>query len=138
MLFCSVRQARSTSLRERVNCTKHDTPLTDALQRQAFVSLPTAVLVTVTWFRMCLLHMLCQTAENEGVELGREAGVFPSLLPDYAPSGAGELLPSTPCQPGNEHAWTPTGNDGRGWELGNDRGRCYSCQNKWVVTRVKR
>lgn len=48
---------------------------------------------------MCFLHMLCQMAENEGVEFAGEAGVFPSLLPDNAPSGAGKLLPSTPCQP---------------------------------------
>ena len=36
--------------------------------------------------------MLCQMAENEGVALAGEAGVFPSLLPDNTPSGAGELL----------------------------------------------
>lgn len=39
---------------------------------------------------MCCLHMLCQVAENEGVELAGEAGVFPSLLPDNAPSGVGK------------------------------------------------
>lgn len=93
------------------------------------VSLPTAVLVTVTWFCMCVLHMLCQTAENEGVEFDGEAGVFPSLLPDNAPSGAGERLPSTPCQPGNKHTQRLTGKNGMGWELGNDRGRYYLCQN---------
>lgn len=47
--------------------------------------------------------MLCQMAENEGVEFSGEAGVFPSLLPDNAPSGAWELLPLTPCQSGNKH-----------------------------------
>lgn len=52
-----------------------------------------AVLVTVTCLCMCFLHMLCQMAENEGVALAGEAGVFPSLLPDNTPSGAGELLP---------------------------------------------
>lgn len=71
---------------------------------------PAAVLVTVTWFCVCLLHMLCQMAENEGVELAGEAGVFHSLLPDNAPSGVGELLPPlTPCQPGNKHSQ-------RGWQ----------------------
>lgn len=58
---------------------------------------PTAVLVTVTWFCMCILHMLCQMAENEGVEFAGEAGVFPSLLPDNTPSGVGELLPRLPA-----------------------------------------
>lgn len=49
---------------------------------------------------MSSLHMLCQTAENEGVELAGEAGVSHSLPPDNAPSGTGELLPPlTPCQP---------------------------------------
>lgn len=38
-------------------------------------------------------------AENEGVEFAGEAGVFPSLLPDNAPSGAVEMLPQIPCQP---------------------------------------
>lgn len=77
---------------------------------------PTAVLVTVTWFCMCILHMLCQTAENEGVEFSGEAGVFPSLLPDNAPSGAWEPLPPTPCQSGNKHAQL-------GWQgkMGSDR-----------------
>lgn len=65
---------------------------------------PAAVLVTVTWFCMCMLHMLCQMASNERVEFIGEAGVFPSLLPDNAPSGAGEMLPPTPRQPGNKHA----------------------------------
>lgn len=65
---------------------------------------------------MCILHMLCQMAENEGVEFAREAGVFPSLLPDNAPSGAGELLPQTPCQPGNKHS--QRGRQGKmGWEM---------------------
>lgn len=46
--------------------------------------------------------MLCQMAENEGVALAGEAGVFHSLLPDNAPSGVGERLPPplTSCQPG--------------------------------------
>lgn len=49
---------------------------------------------------MSSLHMLCQTAENEGVELAGEAGVSHSLPPDNAPSGMGVLLPPlTPCQP---------------------------------------
>lgn len=74
---------------------------------QAFATAPSpaAVLVMVTWARMCLLHMLCQMAENKRVELAGEAGVFHSLLPDNAPSGVGELLPPlTPCQTGNKHS----------------------------------
>lgn len=50
---------------------------------------------------MFIPHMLCQMAENEGVEFVGEAGVFPSLLPDNAPSGAGELLPACHRLPAN-------------------------------------
>lgn len=85
---------------------KHDTSLTNTALPSICNWMPptTAVLVTVTCFRMCIMHMLCQMAENEGVAFAGEAGVFPSLLPDNAPSGAGELLPLTPCQLGNKQA----------------------------------
>lgn len=71
--------------------TKTDTTLTDILKNQAVVTAhhcPLAVLVMVTWFCVRFLHMLCQMAENEGEGLAGEAGVFPSLLPDNAPSAA--------------------------------------------------
>lgn len=77
--------------------------------------------------------MLCQTAEDEGVQLAGEAGASHSLLPDNAPSGdtgelggRGELPPPlTPCQPGSKHTrgeadeekWDEAGN-GCGWEEG--------------------
>lgn len=41
-------------------------------------------------------------AENEGVELVGEAGVFPSLLSDNAPSGTGEVLPAPDSVPTGE------------------------------------
>lgn len=82
--------------------------------------------------------MLCQMAENEGVELAGEAGVFPSLLPDNAPSGAGELLPPTPCQSGEQTlAERLTGKNGVGWELGNELGRYHPRQNNKVKTCVE-
>lgn len=77
--------------------------------------------------------MLCQMAENEGVELAGEAGVFPSLLPDNAPSGAWELLPPTPCQPGEQTlAGRLTGKNRMGWELENECNRYYPHQNNEV------
>lgn len=63
-------------------------------------------------------------AENEGVALAGEAGVFHSLLPDKAPSGVGERLPPplTSCQPGtntfredDKKKWDGLGIGGMSW-----------------------
>lgn len=71
--------------------------------------------------------MLCQMAENEGVEFAGEAGVFPSLLPDNAPSGDGKRLPSTPCQPRETN--TRRGADREKWDgtgIGDGEGQLLS------------
>lgn len=78
-------------------------------------------------------------AENEGLEFAGEAGVFPSLLPDNAPSGAGELLATDSLPTGEQTlAERLTGKNGMGWELGSGRGgRHYARQNNKVKTCVE-
>lgn len=75
--------------------------------------------------------MLCQMAENERVELAGEAGVFPSLLPDNAPSGTGDScrhrLPAnwgeqTLAVEADREKWDGAGD----WE--NEWGRYYPSQ----------
>lgn len=68
--------------------------------------------------------MLCQMAENEGVEFAGEAGVFHSLLSDNAPSGAGGAAATDSLPTGEQTlAARLKGRNGMGWELGNERGR---------------
>lgn len=67
-------------------------------------------------------------AENEGLQLAGEAGVFPSLLPDNAPSAAGgAAAATTDSLPTAEQTLAErlTGKDGVGRESGMCEGQTF-------------